>query len=104
MKTFTMSSLVFLIVAIAFVAGDKVCPKDCETCQPGGEDDGGKALNSNNTCEYFCSKGGYCGDEDGYKKDGVNCSVCKEESSSTICKDTGNCTNVIPKHCQIFPE
>ena len=27
-----------------------------------------------------------------------------EEPSSFICKDTGNCTNVTPKLCQIFPQ
>jgi len=36
--------------------------------------------------------------------DDVTTLADEEEPSSFICKDTGNCTNVTPKLCQIFPQ
>merc|ERR1719145_97788 len=34
------------------------CPDSCKTCKAGGAGDGGKPLNSEGRCDYFCSSGG----------------------------------------------
>ena len=51
------------------------CPKSCKNCKNGGSG-GGKPVNSDGVCEYFCSPKGYCGTGNAYKR-GDDCSSCK---------------------------
>ena len=60
-----------------------VCPESCKTCKTGGAGDGGKSVNSEGICEYFCSTGGYCGDGK-YYKSGEDCSSCKHGKSLLV--------------------
>ena len=53
------------------------CPANCKTCKTGGATDGGKPVNSEGICEYFCSPGGYCG-YGPYYKSGVDCNSCSQ--------------------------
>ena len=60
-----------------------VCPESCKTCKTGGAGDGGKSVNSEGICEYFCSTGGYCGDGK-YYKSGDDCNSCKQGKSFLV--------------------
>ena len=60
------------------------CPDSCKTCKAGGAEDGGKSLNSEGRCDYFCSTGGYCGDAQHYQTNGIDCTLCEEGKSLLV--------------------
>ena len=43
-----------------FTLAEPSCPESCK-CQKGDSTDGGKEVDAEGYCNYFCSKGGYCG-------------------------------------------
>ena len=59
------------------------CPESCK-CKSGGAEDGGKPVNSEGRCDYFCSPGGYCGDAQHYKTNGIDCTLCKQGKSLLV--------------------
>jgi len=65
-----------------YVVIEAYCFPKCKVCKPGGSSDGGKPLNADGACEYFCSKNGYCGTGK-YYKTGINCNECKINTPST---------------------
>lgn len=52
------------------------CPETCK-CLSGGASDGGKEVNAMGYCNYYCSEGGYCG-ENGWYEHGnfIDCTEC----------------------------
>merc|ERR1711994_461870 len=54
------------------------CPARCKTCKAGASWDGGLRLNSDNVCEHFCSRWGYCGDGPEFRFNGAytDCTGC----------------------------
>ena len=53
------------------------CPGTCKTCRSGDHHEGGKAVDSNGVCGYFCSSKNYCGDGIAYKS-GIDCTKCNQ--------------------------
>jgi len=60
------------------------CPETCK-CQTGGVADGGLEVNSAGYCTSYCSKWGYCGDGELYRRGAyVDCTGC-------ACPETCKC-------------
>ena len=60
----------------------QACTKSCK-CASGASGDGGKDVNTQKYCEYFCSNNGFCGDGEIYKS-GTDCTSCKGKNLSKM--------------------
>jgi len=69
------------------------CPSQCMACIAGGLSDGGVALKGGK-CTMYCSKYGYCGTTDSYRRGGADCSACGDEPVREV---TANAT--CPSKC-----
>ena len=70
--------MITLLKIMILIISEIECPARCSTCRganQGNSWDGGLRLNSDNVCEHFCSRWGYCGDGPEFSV-GTDCTGC----------------------------